>query len=99
LIEARFVFHGPDSSRRLQQEKRDRNVGNFRVADITGQFLPVLMASRMMDVLWSDLHITTRADLQRAAILFMTFPHRLNSKDLSRKRRSFLMKNNPTGKE
>jgi hypothetical protein len=31
---------------------------SFRLGDITGQSLPVLMASRMMDVLWSDLHIT-----------------------------------------
>jgi hypothetical protein len=30
----------------------------FRFADITGQSLPVLMASRMMDVLWRDLHMT-----------------------------------------
>ncbi len=29
-----------------------------RVADLTGQSLPVLMASRMMDVLWGDLHMT-----------------------------------------
>jgi hypothetical protein len=28
------------------------------IGDITGQSLPVFMASRMMDVLWSDLHIT-----------------------------------------
>ena len=28
----------------------------FRLPDITGQSLPVLTASRMMDVLWSDLH-------------------------------------------
>jgi hypothetical protein len=27
----------------------------FRIADITGQFLPVLMVSRMMDALWGDL--------------------------------------------
>jgi hypothetical protein len=41
----------------------------------------------------------TRADLQRVAILFIDLPHRLNSKDLSRKRGSFLMKQNPTEKE
>jgi hypothetical protein len=29
-----------------------------RVADITGQSLPVLMASGMMDVFWGDLHMT-----------------------------------------
>jgi len=34
------------------------DLDNFRVADITGQSLPVFMASRMMDVLWSDLHMT-----------------------------------------
>jgi tannase/feruloyl esterase len=28
-----------------------------RIVGISGQFLPVLIASRMMDVLWSDLHM------------------------------------------
>jgi hypothetical protein len=31
---------------------------HLRFRDITGQSLPVLIVSRMMDVLWSDLHMT-----------------------------------------
>jgi hypothetical protein len=34
------------------------NRDHFPQADITGQSLPVLMASGMMDVFWGDLHMT-----------------------------------------
>jgi hypothetical protein len=47
----------------------------------------------MMDVLWSDLHMTPPEQIFKERRFFLsTFPHRLNSKDLSRERRSFLMK-------
>jgi hypothetical protein len=36
----------------------DAELNYFRLVDITGQSLPVFMASRMMDVFWGDLHMT-----------------------------------------
>src|ERR1700730_3277665 len=63
------------------------------MTSITGQSLPVLMASRMRDVLWGDLDMTHPGEIFEERRFFLsTFPHRLNSKDLSRKRRSFPMK-------
>jgi len=67
--------------------------GSWWVVGISGQSLPVLMASRMMDVLCGDLHMKHQDRFFEEWRFFLsTFPHRLNSKDLSRKRRSFLMK-------
>ena len=36
----------------------DLKFSSFRLRHITGQSLPVFMVSGMMDVLWSDLHIS-----------------------------------------
>jgi hypothetical protein len=72
--------------------KPDRAL-DVRFPDITGQSVPVLMVSRMMDVFWGDLHMTHQSRSSKSGDTFLsTFPHRLNSKDLGRKRRSFLMK-------
>ncbi len=55
--------------------------------------LPVLMVSTMRDVLWGDLDMTHQGRSSKSGDSFLSsFPHPLNSKDLSRKRRSFLMK-------
>jgi hypothetical protein len=48
----------PSTPLHVQVTAAKRGEDNFRIADITGQSLPVFMASRMMDVLWSDLHMT-----------------------------------------
>ncbi len=48
---------------------------------LTGQSLLVLMASRMMDVLWGDLHMKPQGRIFEEWRFFLsTFPHRLNSK-------------------
>jgi hypothetical protein len=43
----------------------------YRLPDITGQSLPVLMASRMMDVLWSDLHISHQSRSSKSGDSFI----------------------------
>ena len=62
-----------------------------RLVGISGQSLPVLMGSRMIDVLWSG-HVGREQIFKERRSFLSTFPHRLNSKDLNRKRRSFRMK-------
>jgi hypothetical protein len=74
-------------------QDRKRHLSSARVTGISGQSLPILGPLPTIDVLWSDLHMVHKdRSLMSYESLLLDFPHRLNSKDLSRKRRSFLMK-------
>ena len=69
-LEVRFVrkANGHDE---FFDHKGSDEVDYFRMNDITGQSLPVLMASRMMDVLWSDLHITHQSRSSKSGDSFI----------------------------